>query len=446
MSTPTYEKIQHIELTGSQASIDFTSIPQTYTDLVIKTSLRDTGGGNIASYISFNGSTANFSGRYLYGDGASVSSGTLGRYIGSLKDNATANTLNSTEIYIPNYTSSNNKSFSVDNVTENNGTNADQNIIAGLWSNTAAITSISLSPASGSFRAGSSATLYGIKSIASAPKATGGIISYVNGYWVHTFTSSGTFTPTQNLSNVEYLVVAGGGAGSVNIGGGGGAGGYRSSVVGESSGGGASAESRLSLTSGTNYTVTVGAGGTKASFPTKGSNGSDSVFGSITAVGGGAGAVGSSSNSANSGGSGGGGALSPGTANGSGTANQGYAGGAGAGSISTGGAGGGGGAGQAGSANGTRVSGKGGDGVTSSITGTAVTRAGGGGGGGGSSQNITVGAGGAGGGTSGGAGADALNAAANTGAGGGGGGVNSSDSVGYAAGNGGSGIVVVRYQ
>jgi hypothetical protein len=71
-------------------------------------------------------------------------------------------------------------------------------------------------------------------------RATGGTITQSGGYTIHTFTSSGNFVPTQNLT-VEYLVVAGGGGGGVF--GGGGAGGYRTSVPGATSGGGASSES-----------------------------------------------------------------------------------------------------------------------------------------------------------------------------------------------------------
>ena len=86
------------------------------------------------------------------------------------------------------------------------------------------------------------------------PKATGGTITFDGTNWIHTFTSSGTFTPTATM-NVEYLVVAGGGGGGGTTGGysiaasGGGAGGYRTA-------------SGFSVTSGTGYTVTVGAGGT----------------------------------------------------------------------------------------------------------------------------------------------------------------------------------------
>jgi hypothetical protein len=154
--------IESKTLATATASIEFTSIPQDGTDLLLKASLRDDQNSAIAFYISLNGSTANFSARYLYGNGASPSSGTLARYVGSTRDNATANTFNSTDIYIPNYAGSTNKSYSVDNVTENNNTTADQNIIAGLWSDTSAITSLSISPSAGNWRAGSTISLYKI--------------------------------------------------------------------------------------------------------------------------------------------------------------------------------------------------------------------------------------------------------------------------------------------
>ena len=80
-------------------------------------------------------------------------------------------------------------------------------------------------------------------------------------YRVHKFTTSGTFTVNQTISNVQFLIQAGGAGGAGWSGGGGGAGGLRASVSGNNSGGGASAESELTLNSGT-YTITVGAGGT----------------------------------------------------------------------------------------------------------------------------------------------------------------------------------------
>ena len=113
--------------------------------------------------------------------------------------------------------------------------------------------------------------------------ATGGTITTVNTYKVHTFTSSGTLTVSGGtISDVEYLVVAGGGGTCNNFSGGSpggaGAGGYRCSVGGETSGGGGSAETKLSLPAG-DYTVTVGAGGaaiTSGSDATN--NGNDSVL------------------------------------------------------------------------------------------------------------------------------------------------------------------------
>jgi len=217
---------------------------------------------------------------------------------------------------------------------------------------------------------------------------------------------------------VQYLVIAGGGAGAQDSAGGGGAGGYRSSVIGEMSGGGASAESIFLTSPATPYTVVVGNGGARPSGPGQ-NNGQNSQFASIVSLGGGSpgGSAGFQANGY-SGGSGGGALNGTG---GSGTSGQGYAGA----NSSTGG--GGGGAGSAGSGN------NGGSGVSSSITGTAVTRAGGGGG-----TNGTGGSGG--GGTNTGYQATSNNGVANTG---GGGSAHSGQWGG--SGNGGSGIVILKY-
>ena len=241
--------------------------------------------------------------------------------------------------------------------------------------------------------------------------------------------------------NTQYLVVAGGGGGGgspIQYGaGGGGAGGYRSSVTGESSGGGASAESALSVGTATNYTVTVGAGGAQMV------NGSNSVFSTITSVGGGCGGGQGSGQPAGQNGGSGGGCRRLSTP-GSGTANQGYAGGLGvtwsSAETQSGGGGGAGAVGGVGVAQ--TIAGTGGVGVSSSVTGSAVFRAGGGGGGSWSGE----GSGGPGGNGGGGAGgsynpsAGYTDGTANTG--GGGGGTNNSSG---SAGSGGSGIVILRY-
>jgi hypothetical protein len=75
---------------------------------------------------------------------------------------ATASTFNNADLYIPNYAGSNNKSFSIDSVSENNGTAAVASLFAGLWSQTAAITSITLTSRNGNFDQYSTAYLYGV--------------------------------------------------------------------------------------------------------------------------------------------------------------------------------------------------------------------------------------------------------------------------------------------
>lgn len=237
--------------------------------------------------------------------------------------------------------------------------------------------------------------------------------------------------------DLEYLVIAGGAGagGSVNDGtGGGGAGGYRCNVVGEKSGGDSTPEAAFVCVPGTTFFITVGAGGAGSSGTAIGSRGGRSAFGPIVSFGGGS----SRYNGAGDlGGSGGGGSGGDGISPAGGPVlgaplPEGRAGGAG---LSSRDGGGGGGAFAAGSNAGSLVGGAGGDGLSSSITGTAVTRAGGGGGG---SRSGTPGAGGAGGGGNGAINATGGAGTANTGGGGGG--------TGGAAsgGAGGSGIVIFR--
>lgn len=226
---------------------------------------------------------------------------------------------------------------------------------------------------------------------------------------------------------VDYLVIGGGGGGAgtqnsgYSCGGGGGAGGYRNSYNSETSGGGGSSETGITVSSSTNFTVTVGAGGAggAASTYSNGSAGSDSVFGSITSVGGG---YGSADSTGGNGGSGGGGGHNT-ESGGNGTSNQGYAGGSSSGDnrISWPCPGGGGAGGAGGNVTSNVSGGAGGVGLASSITGSSVTRAVGGDGGD-DDANQTAGA----------------NGTANTGNGGAGG-------EGAAGGSGGSGVVILRY-
>ena len=462
-----YVLLERIELNDTAASVDFTNIPQSgYTDLKIVVSGRiNAAAVDAHMYLTFNNNASNaYSFKFLRGNGAAASSyaetneTSLNLYATVDGNSATSNTFSNAEIYIPNYTSSNYKSLSVDAVQENNATTAYQHFYAGIWNNTAAITSVKLT-GSASWLQYSTFSLYGLAAVGTtpviAPKASGGNITTDGTYWIHTFLTSGTFTPSQGLT-CDYLVVAGGGAGGGSTGpggyggsGGGGAGGLRSTVG--ATGGGGSLESAISVASGTSYTIQVGGGGTGAG-ATRGTSGANSVFSTITATGGGGGGA-SSAGYANtdglSGGSGGGGAYKTGGgAAGTGTANQGRNGGAGGDDPGANGAGGGG-ANVAATSPGTGTSATaGGAGVATSITGSSVTYAGGGGGG--SYDNNNFGAGGTGGGGNGGgnpAGTknNGVAGTANTGGAGGGGSGTAGAGSSSAGGNGGSGIVIIRY-
>lgn len=152
---------------SGQAAIEFGAggtIPQTYTDLYLVTSLRGTGTDAVAVYLRFNASSTGYTARRLLGDGASASSAsfTTGFFAGATGSSFTANTFSSDSLYVPNYTSANAKSYSGDHVTENNATTSYQAIYAGLWTGTDAITNLTIYPFTGNFAQYSSASLYGI--------------------------------------------------------------------------------------------------------------------------------------------------------------------------------------------------------------------------------------------------------------------------------------------
>ena len=165
----TKELIKRIRLTASAASITFYNIPQDFDGLELQFSLRSTRSAEIVgTLLRFNESTSNFTARELLvttGGGAGSSSYTTGRAGLTDANTATANTFGSMSLFIPNYASSNYKSFSIDSVAESNSTMSyNMNIVAGLWSNTAAITSITLVPDDATnWMQYSSAALYGWK-------------------------------------------------------------------------------------------------------------------------------------------------------------------------------------------------------------------------------------------------------------------------------------------
>jgi hypothetical protein len=167
----TFTKIAAVTVgSGGASSIDFTSIPSTYTDLCVKLSGRLTSAAVTQTLtIQFNGSTSSYSTVQVRGNGTAASSvsnasGTDEINLGELTAaTGTSNTFGSVDLYVPNYAGSSNKSISADAVSENNATLAWSMLTAGLWSNTSAITSIKFLPTGGDFAQYSTATLYGIK-------------------------------------------------------------------------------------------------------------------------------------------------------------------------------------------------------------------------------------------------------------------------------------------
>ena len=447
----TYTPIATQTLSSAAASVTFSSIPQGYTDLILVCNgYNATGDGN-ALRITFNGDTAsNYSITNLSGTGSSASSGRVSNASNILLSyesgwDTTANDRGSIIINIMNYSNATTNKTLLSRANLANGTFPATEAIVGLWRNTSAITSLTVGNAA-TIATGSTFSLYGIQVGDKAQKAQGGNIVVSDGtYMYHAFTSSGSFIPSQAIS-ADVLCVAGGGGGGGDMAGGGGAGGLLY-------------QAGKSLTA-KSYPVIVGAGGTGnitdgSSTGILATNGSDSVFGAMTAIGGGAGR---NSGTAISGGSGGGSARggaggSATQGNSDGATGYGYAGGTS--SEQGSGGGGAGAAGGNGGAAGSGAGGAGGVGFRNSVIDAMGSATGTGevsssnyyfaGGGGGSARN-TAGAAGAGGLGGGGAGTKAAAAATsgtrNTGGGGGGGSENGSVRNGGA---GGSGIVIIRY-
>jgi hypothetical protein len=448
----TYTPISTQTLSSAAASVTFSGIPQTYTDLVLVISAIQSTGADQQCRIQFNGDTgSNYSLTYIDGNGTSAVSGRntsqTNMSVYYVASPGTASPITSI-VQLQNYSNTTtNKTMLV----RAGSTASVVSAYVGLWRNTAAITSLVVTPTSGgNLQSGSTFTLYGIG--AGSPKAFGGDEVRTDGtYWYHIYRSSGVFAPMQNLS-CDYVVVAGGGGGAA---GGSGAGGFKTSIGG----------SPLSLTAGSNNTVTIGGGGTGATLSygastagrTKGTN---SVFSTITATGGGGAGAGPDASGGGtdtnlSGGSGGGATYSSGNAKyGLGTSGEGNNGGQDVFDNPPYSGAGGGGAGAVGQNNqSSSVAGNGGAGTFNAITNAALVGqlsggnyylAGGGGGGiyglAGSGTGGTGGLGGGGNGCNGTSGTDVgQNGTANTGGGAGG---SSADATGRA---GGSGIVVVRY-
>jgi hypothetical protein len=161
----TFELIASTTLASAASNIEFASIPATFTDLKLVYSLRSDNGDDYFA-LTLNGSSSSFTTRDIQGNGSSASSANrTDNLLVYTQDpsSMTANTFSSGDIYFPNYAGSTYKSFSQDTAYENNGTGAGMALRAGLWSNTAAITTIRIAKASGNFVQYSTAYLYGVK-------------------------------------------------------------------------------------------------------------------------------------------------------------------------------------------------------------------------------------------------------------------------------------------
>jgi hypothetical protein len=171
----TYTLIDKSILTTSQSSVTFSSIPQTYKDLKVVMSWRNTADGAEQSnaYLTFNGTTSRYYEFMLYTPGV-TGAAVIGRqntfpYItwGATGNGSTstASTFSNSEFYVPNYTSSNAKPVAATGLQANNSANAWILITGALWDPTtnAPITSITLTAGSNSMAQHSSFYLYGIK-------------------------------------------------------------------------------------------------------------------------------------------------------------------------------------------------------------------------------------------------------------------------------------------
>jgi hypothetical protein len=163
----TYVKIASVTVgAGGAANIEFTSIPGTYTDLHLLVSLRTTTAGDNANpwtpcIVTLN-STTTTSSKQLFGTGSATGSDSGVNNLYTADTNNTASTFSNSELYLPNYAGTTQKSYMANSVTENNATAALALMAAGLTNITVAVTSLKIAPDVGNFAEFSTATLYGI--------------------------------------------------------------------------------------------------------------------------------------------------------------------------------------------------------------------------------------------------------------------------------------------
>ena len=173
----TYTLIETQTLASSAASVTFSSIPATFTDLAIRASTKTDAAGTYGANetrVEINGDTttlysttdlfATFDGssNAAYSSRQSAAAYVRSRYTAELADPASV--FSSYELYIPSYTASQSKAMSASGVAERNATGIDGiNATAGLYRSNTAISQIKLSGGGANWVTGSSFYLYGIK-------------------------------------------------------------------------------------------------------------------------------------------------------------------------------------------------------------------------------------------------------------------------------------------
>lgn len=156
---------------GGTSTITFSSIPQTYTDLLLVGSTRTSNASDLGYVaVRFNGDSGNnYTYKFLNGFSTGIyngsSSSTSFTFASTSANSTTANTFGSFQFYIPRYTASTYKAIESACVTENNGTGAYMDITTSIWNSTSAITSIVVSDYinSSTIMQYSKVSLYGIK-------------------------------------------------------------------------------------------------------------------------------------------------------------------------------------------------------------------------------------------------------------------------------------------
>ena len=261
MATNTYVALDKVTLGSNQTSVTFSSIPSTYTDLVLVAQPATTVV-NQDYRIRFNGDTANnYSATYMEGDGSGAYSNRWSNVPAIYVARGSSTTLGQdvVTVNINNYSNATTFKTAIARFGLATTVSARVSSTVGLWRSTSAITSITVTTV-GTLLSGSTFSLYGIASEGASAKATGGIITSDANYFYHTFFSSGTFTPTQSLT-ADMLVVAGGAGGGVGIYGQGPSGGGGAGVYLGSGGSGSGGSGGTAGTTGSGSIASSGPGG-----------------------------------------------------------------------------------------------------------------------------------------------------------------------------------------